>query len=81
MPHIIVKAWPGGTREDKGKLAEKFKDNMSEVMGVPKNVITVAFDEVKPEDWYDDIHIPLIEGNKTGEMFIPKGYKGYKHKV
>ena len=76
MPHIIVKLWPGKTSKEKSKLVEKFKNSMNEVMGIPKNVITLAFDEVPPGDWYDKVHKPLIEGNKTGDVYIPEGYKG-----
>lgn len=81
MPHIIIKLWPGKTFEQKKELAEKFKIDMSEVLKVPKQAITLAYEEIKPEDWYDEVHIPIIEGNKTGEMFIPEGYKGYKFKT
>lgn len=78
MPHIIIKLWPGKTSEEKSNLVKKFKEDMNETMGIPKSVITVAFDEVKPEDWYDEVHVPLIDGNKTGKMYIPEGYKAYK---
>lgn len=78
MPHIIIKLWPGKTSEEKSNLVKKFKEDMNETMGIPKSVITVAFDEVKPEDWYDEVHVPLIDGNKKGKMYIPEGYKAYK---
>ena len=79
MPHIIVKIWPGKSKQQKKDLAEDFKIKMNESWGIPKNVITIAFDEVKPEEWYEKVHIPLIDGNKTGDMVIPESYKGYKH--
>ena len=80
MPHIIIKLWPGKTHEQKKELTGKFKDDMAEILSVPKSAITVAFDEVSQEDWYDKVHVPLIDGNKTGDVFKPDGYKGYKHK-
>lgn len=80
MPHIIIKLWPGKTREQKKELAEKFTQDMSETLGVPEKGITIAFDEVCREEWYDKVHVPLIDGNTTGEVFKPDGYKGFRHR-
>lgn len=78
MPHIIIKLWPGKTGEQKEELVKKFKSAMNETLIVPEKAITVAFDEINPENWYEDIHIPLIEGNVSKDMFIPEGYKPFK---
>lgn len=80
MPHIIIKLWPGKTYEQKSELVQKFKEDMSETLGVPESAVTVAFDEIRREEWYEKVHVPLIEGNKTGDVFKPKGYKSFKYK-
>ena len=80
MPHVIVKLWPGKTMEQKKELADKFTKDIAKTLDVPEFAVTVAFDEVGKEDWYDEVHVPLIDGNTTGVLFKPAGYKGYKHK-
>lgn len=80
MPHIIVKLWPGKTQEQKMELASRFKKDLIDVMEVPESAVTVAFDEVDKENWYENVHIPLIDGNETGLVIKPEAYTGYKYK-
>ena len=80
MPHVIIKLWPGNTMDEKKTLADIITDSIHETLGIRKKAVTVAFDDVEPEDWWEKVHVPLIDGNKTGIVFKPEGYKGYKHK-
>ena len=53
MPHIQIGLFPGVDDEKKKNLAEKLANMASEELGKPIEYFTVAYKDVKPEDWND----------------------------
>ena len=58
MPHVIVKLHPGRTEEQKSRLAEKIVKDVMEIADCPEKSVSVAFEEVAPEDWADKVVRP-----------------------
>ncbi len=65
MPHIELKVYPGYGEEKLKKLSELVARDAVDVLGVPEKVVSVAYEEVKPEDWEDSVFKPLIDGRDT----------------
>ena len=65
MPHVNVKLYPGRTEEQKQALTQRIIEAMDETLGVASKYVTVAFEEVSPEDWHDIVVKPELEGKKA----------------
>lgn len=64
MPHIEIKLYPGYGREKLEKLTQDVAAAAAEDLGVPENVVSVAFEEVSPEEWNDKVFLPLIRDRR-----------------
>lgn len=53
MPHIQIDLFPGIDDEKKKDLAEKIANMASEELGRPIEYFTVAYKDIKPEEWND----------------------------
>lgn len=62
MPHVIVKAWPGKTDEQKQKLAEAITRDVMSILGYGRESVSVAFEEIDASRWKDDVYAPDIQG-------------------
>lgn len=51
MPHIVVKLWPGKSENQKQRLAGAITKDVMEILNYSEKSISVAMQEVKPEDW------------------------------
>jgi len=51
MPHVIVKLWPGKSEQQKTRLAEEIAKDVMDVLKYGEEAVSVAIEEVKPEDW------------------------------
>jgi 4-oxalocrotonate tautomerase len=49
MPHVIVKAWPGKTEEQKRHLAEAITRDVMDILGYGEESVSVGFEEI-PSD-------------------------------
>jgi 4-oxalocrotonate tautomerase len=70
---FIPIAWPGKSEQLKRRLADKI---MKDVMAVPnygEESVSVAMEEVKPEDWTQDLYKPDIQG-KWDKLYQKPGY-------
>lgn len=63
MPHIVVKLWPGRNDEIKGNLAKKIAQDVAEGLKVNIGDVSVAFEEVAPENWNQQIYQKEIRNN------------------
>lgn len=61
MPHVIVKAWPGRTEEQKRRLAKAITRNVMDILGDGEASVSVGFVEVPPGRWKEDVYRPDIE--------------------
>lgn len=73
MPHIDVNLFPGRTEEQKQKLADKIVEDAMEILGTPRETLSVAMHEVAPENWNQDIADKVDEKSiVTGKMYRTK---------
>jgi 4-oxalocrotonate tautomerase len=74
MPHVIVKAWPGKTEEQKRRLAEAITRDVMDVLGYGTESVSVAFEEVAPDRWKESVYRPDIEA-RSDTLYKKPGYK------
>ena len=73
MPHIDVNLFPGRTEKQKQKLADKIVEDAMEILGAPREALSVAMHEVAPENWNQDIADKVDEKSiVTGKMYRTK---------
>jgi 4-oxalocrotonate tautomerase len=76
MPHIIVKLWPGRTEEQKNRLAEEIAKDVAAIAGCEDKSVSVAFEEVAPEDWPEEVYRPDIL-EKADTLYKRPGYNPF----
>ena len=73
MPHIIVKLYPGRTQQQMHHLAREIVKDVVAIAGCEEKSVSVAFEEVRPEDWAEKVYQPEIVDRQ--EMLVIKpGY-------
>lgn len=73
MPHVIVKLWPGKSEMQKARLAEKIAKDVMDVLNYGEESVSVAFEEINPEDWAEQVYKPDIVNNSE-RLFKKPGY-------
>ena len=73
MPHVIVKLWPGKSEKQKSRLAKRIAQDVMDVLGYGEESVSVALEEVKPEDWAEKVYKPDIV-NKPEHLYKKPGY-------
>ena len=73
MPHVVVKLWPGKSEQQKARLSEAIVKDVMNVLNYGEASVSVAIEEVKPEDWAEKVYKPDIQ-NKWEELFKKPGY-------
>lgn len=73
MPHVIVKLWPGKSEKQKQRLAEAITKDVMEILHYGEESISVAMQEVKPQDWAEQVYRPEIESN-IERLYKKPGY-------
>jgi len=61
MPFIHVYAQSGKDIETKKKAARAIVNVITETIGAPEQVITVAYEDIPPELWEKDVEQDVIE--------------------
>jgi 4-oxalocrotonate tautomerase len=51
MPHVIVKLWPGKSKQQKKKLAEQITKAVMCTLHYGEESVSVGIEEVKAKDW------------------------------
>jgi len=74
MPHVIVKLYPGKSEEQKRKLTEAIAKDVVEVIQCPASAVSVAFEEIPPADWPEEVYRPDILEKPT-TLYLKPGYK------
>jgi 4-oxalocrotonate tautomerase len=62
MPHLILKMYAGRTDEQKVLIAEALTTALMRAAGSSETSISVAIEDVAPEDWVSKIYQPEIAG-------------------
>jgi 4-oxalocrotonate tautomerase len=73
MPHVIVKLWPGKSEQQKTRLAEKITKDVMEVLSYGDESVSVAMEEIDPQDWADKVYKPNIL-NQPDKLYKKPGY-------
>ncbi len=73
MPHVIVKLWPGKSEQQKARLSEAIVKDIMEVLGSSEDSVSVAIEDIKPEDWAEEVFKPDIEGHWS-RLYKKPGY-------
>jgi len=73
MPHVIVKLWPGKTEQQKKQLAQEITNSVMSVLQYGEESVSVALEEVKPNDWAEKVYRPDILG-KWDTLYKKPGY-------
>jgi 4-oxalocrotonate tautomerase len=73
VPHVIVKLWPGKSEQQKQRLAEAIARDVMEVLSYGDESVSVALEEVDPEDWAEKVYKPDILG-KPEKLYKKPGY-------
>lgn len=60
MPHITVKMHPGRTEQQKAQLSEEIVKNVIQILKCSTEAVSVSIEEVKPEDWAEQVYRPDI---------------------
>jgi 4-oxalocrotonate tautomerase len=73
MPHVIVKLWPGKSEQQKIRLAEEIAKDVMNVLNYGKESVSVAIEEIKPQDWAEKVYKPDIVNNSQ-KLYKKPGY-------
>lgn len=60
MPHINIKLFPGRSEEQKIKIVNEFSRIMSDTFGIENDSISIAFEEIDKNNWYEFVVKPEI---------------------
>jgi len=73
MPHVIVKLWPGKSQLQKMRLAEAITKDVMEILHYGDESVSVAMEEVEPQDWSEKVYKPDIKNN-WDQVYKKPGY-------
>jgi 4-oxalocrotonate tautomerase len=73
MPHVIVKLWSGKSDEQKTRLVEQITKAVMTTLNYGEDSISVAMEEIEPEDWTERVYKPDILG-KPETIYKKPGY-------
>jgi len=76
MPHIVVKLWPGKSEQQKTQLAGEIVKDVMAVLGSREESVSVAFEEIKPEEWTEKVYMPDIQ-DKRKTLYKEPGYNPF----
>jgi 4-oxalocrotonate tautomerase len=74
MPHIVVKLVPGKSEQQKTRLASEITKDVMSVFGYGEEAVSVAFEEVEPQDWTEKVYKPEIR-DKWESVYKKPGYE------
>ncbi|WP_321965603.1 tautomerase family protein, partial [Burkholderia cenocepacia] len=74
MPHIIVKAWPGKTEEQKQRLADAITRDVMTILGYGQESVSVGFEEIPSDRWKEEVYRPDIEA-RAATLYKKPGYR------
>ena len=72
MRHVVVKLWPGKSEKQKIRLAEEIVKDVMTVLHYREESVSLAIEEVKPEDWTEQVYKPDILNNPN--IYKKPGY-------
>jgi 4-oxalocrotonate tautomerase len=73
MPHVIVKRWTGKSEQQKVRLVDEIVKDVMNVLNYGEESVSVAVEQVKPQDWADKVYKPDIVNNSE-KLYKKPGY-------
>ena len=73
MPHIVVKMYPGRSKQQKAQLAEAIVKDVMAVTHCGADSVSVAIEDVSPQDWTEQVYKPEILA-KADTLYKKPGY-------
>ncbi len=77
MPHVIVKLYPGRSKEQKIKLADEIVKDVVAIAKCDEKSVSVAFEEIEKEDWAEKVY-KLDILNKKDSLYKEPGYNPFE---
>jgi len=77
MPHVIVKLLPGRSEQQKARLADEIVRDIVAIAKCEEKSVSVAFEEIKPEDWAEKVYKPDILDSPE-KLYKKPGYNPFK---
>ena len=77
MPHVIVKLLPGRSEQQKARLADEIARDVVAIAKCEEKSVSVAFEEIKPEDWAEKVYKPDILDSPE-KLYKKPGYNPFK---
>jgi len=77
MPYVIVKLYPGRSQQQKARLADAMVKDVVAIAGVGEDAVSVAIEEVEPEDWAEKVYKPDIL-SRPERLYKQPGYNPLK---
>lgn len=72
MPHVIIKLAAGRSEPVKKNLADQIAEAVKSVLKTEDKSISVAIEDVKPEDWAEEVYRPDIL-NRRARLYKEPG--------
>ena len=79
MPHVIIKLFPGRTVSQKDALTKRIIHAMEETIDAKSESISVSFEEIKPEQWDEQVVKPDLIDKK--EFLFKSPYYKSKYQI
>lgn len=73
MPHVVVKLVTGKSEQKKARLAEAIVKSVMDILQYDEDAISVAMEEVEPEEWAEKVYRPDIVGH-AAQLYKKPGY-------
>jgi len=73
MPHVNVRMYAGRSEAEKQRLAEAIGKALTETLGSSERSISVAIEDVEPDQWMAEVYEPEITG-KQDRLYKRPGY-------
>ncbi len=77
MPHVVVKLYPGRSEQQKTRLAEEIVRDVLAIIKCEEKSISVAIEEINPEDWAEKVYKPEILQNSEN-LYKKPGYNPFE---
>jgi len=77
MPHVIIKLYPGRSDEVKKQLVDAIVKDITELAKCEVASVSVAIEEVEPEDWPEKVYKPDIL-DKAHTLCRKPGYNPFE---
>jgi 4-oxalocrotonate tautomerase len=77
MPHVIIKLYPGRTKEQKIKLADEIVKDVITIAKYDAKSVSLAIEEIEKEDWPEKVYKPDILNSKD-RLYKEPGYNPFE---